>query len=170
MIIGLPDSISSLKCMKPRSYLSSGIPCKYTTPLQGLAETVSSTYQLGCNVACAEPDLGSAAALAATADAVVLVMGADQSIEQENLDRLDLYLPGKQQELVTQVAKAAKGPVVLVIMSGGGFDITFAKNDEKITSILWVGYPGQAGGLAIADVIFGRHNPSKTLFSTLNRF
>ncbi|XP_010491610.1 PREDICTED: beta-D-xylosidase 3-like isoform X1 [Camelina sativa] len=141
-----------------------GDPCKYTTPFQGLAETVSSTYQPGCsNVACKEPDIDSAAALAASADAVVLVMGEDQTIEQETLDRVDLYLPGKQQELVTQVAKAAKGPVVLVIMSGGGFDITFAKNDEKITSIMWVGYPGEAGGLAIADVIFGRHNPSGSL-------
>ncbi|XP_010422951.1 PREDICTED: beta-D-xylosidase 3 isoform X2 [Camelina sativa] len=141
-----------------------GDPCKYTTPFQGLSETVSSTYQPGCsNVACKEPDIGSAAALAASADAVVLVMGEDQTIEQENLDRVDLYLPGKQPELVTQVAKAAKGPVVLVIMSGGGFDITFAKNDEKITSIMWVGYPGEAGGLAIADVIFGRHNPSGSL-------
>ncbi|XP_010452969.1 PREDICTED: beta-D-xylosidase 3-like [Camelina sativa] len=141
-----------------------GDPCKYTTPLQGLAETVTSTYQPGCsNVACKEPDIGSAAALAASSDAVVLVMGEDQTIEQEDLDRVDLYLPGKQPELVTQVAKAAKGPVVLVIMSGGGFDITFAKNDEKITSIMWVGYPGEAGGLAIADVIFGRHNPSGSL-------
>ncbi|CAH8270598.1 unnamed protein product [Arabidopsis lyrata] len=165
-----PSAIKTLAVIGPNANATetmignyNGIPCKYTTPLQGLAETVSSTYQLGCNVACAEPDLGSAAALAASADAVVLVMGADQSIEQENLDRLDLYLPGKQQELVTQVAKVAKGPVVLVIMSGGAFDITFAKNEEKITGIMWVGYPGEAGGLAIADVIFGRHNPSGNL-------
>ncbi|ESQ40908.1 hypothetical protein EUTSA_v10012739mg [Eutrema salsugineum] len=141
-----------------------GIPCKYTTPLQGLAETISSRYEPGCsNVACAEADLDSAMALAASSDAVVLVMGENLSIEQESLDRVDLFLPGKQQELLTQVAKVAKGPVVLVIMSGGGFDITFAKNDDKITSILWVGYPGEAGGLAIADVIFGRHNPSGQL-------
>ncbi|PQM39647.1 hypothetical protein Pyn_29493 [Prunus yedoensis var. nudiflora] len=48
-------------------------------------------------------------------------------------------------------------------MSGGGFDISFAKNDSKITSILWVGYPGEAGGAAIADVIFGLYNPSGRL-------
>jgi len=161
---------SSLKCVKLRLYLYSGVPCKYTTPLQGLAETVSSTYQLGCNVACVDADIGSAVDLAASADAVVLVVGADQSIEREGHDRVDLYLPGKQQELVTRVAMAARGPVVLVIMSGGGFDITFAKNDKKITSIMWVGYPAEAGGLAIADVIFGRHNPSNTLFYRFNRF
>ena len=149
----------------------SGVACKYTTPLQGLERTVLTTkYHRGCfNVTCTEADLDSAKTLAASADATVLVMGADQTIEKETLDRIDLNLPGKQQELVTQVAKAARGPVVLVIMSGGGFDITFAKNDEKITSIMWVGYPGEAGGIAIADVIFGRHNPSKTLFSDLNQ-
>ncbi|KAF3522079.1 hypothetical protein F2Q69_00050918 [Brassica cretica] len=142
---------------------SNGVPCKYTTPLQGLVETVSATYQRGCpNVACTEADIDSATSLAASADAVVLVMGTDLSIEREDHDRLDLLLPGKQQQLVTEVAKAAKGPVVLVIMSGGGLDVTFAKND-KITSIMWVGFPGQAGGLAIADVIFGRHNPSGKL-------
>ncbi|CAH8321266.1 unnamed protein product [Eruca vesicaria subsp. sativa] len=141
-----------------------GEPCKYTTPLQGLTQTVSATYSPGCSkVACTEADINSATALAASADAVVLVMGLDQTIEREDLDRVNLNLPGKQQELVTEVARAAKGPVVLVIMSGGGFDITFAKNDEKITSIMWVGYPGEAGGLAIADVIFGRHNPSGRL-------
>ena len=101
--------------------------------------------------------------MAAAADATVLVMGADQSIEAESRDRIDLTLPGQQQLLITQVAKASKGPVVLVIMSGGGFDITFAKNDDKITSILWVGYPGEAGGAAIADIIFGHYNPSKYL-------
>jgi hypothetical protein len=46
-------------------------------------------------------------------------------------------------------------------MSGGPIDVTFAKNDPKISAILWVGYPGQSGGTAIADIIFGRTNPGK---------
>ncbi|KAF8047025.1 hypothetical protein N665_3253s0002 [Sinapis alba] len=166
-----PSAIKTLAVIGPNADVTEtmlgnyyGIPCKYTTPLQGLKQMVSATYQQGCsNVACTEADINSATALAASADAVVLVMGINQSIEEEDLDRVHLNLPGKQQELVSEVAKAAKGPVVLVIMSGGGFDITFAKKDEKITSIMWVGYPGEAGGLAIADVIFGRHNPSGRL-------
>lgn len=141
-----------------------GIPCKYTTPLQGLAALVSTTYQPGCsNVQCSTAQVDEATKIAASADATVLVMGADQSIEAESRDRTDLLLPGQQQLLITQVAKAAKGPVILIIMSGGGFDISFAKNDDKITSILWVGYPGEAGGAAIADVCFGLYNPSKSL-------
>ncbi|KAH7518533.1 hypothetical protein FEM48_Zijuj09G0181700 [Ziziphus jujuba var. spinosa] len=141
-----------------------GTPCKYTTPLQGLAALVSTTYQPGCaNVACGTAQVDDAKKIAASADATVLVVGADQSIEAESRDRIDITLPGQQSLLVTEVAKASKGPVILVIMSGGGFDITFAKNDDKITSILWVGYPGEAGGAAIADVIFGLYNPSGRL-------
>ncbi|XP_031254744.1 beta-D-xylosidase 4-like [Pistacia vera] len=141
-----------------------GTPCKYTTPLQGLAALVSTTYQPGCsNVQCSTAQVDEATKIAALADATVLVMGADQSIEAESRDRTDLLLPGQQQLLITQVAKAAKGAVILIIMSGGGFDISFAKNDDKITSILWVGYPGEAGGAAIADVCFGLYNPSGRL-------
>ncbi|KAG2300685.1 hypothetical protein Bca52824_037157 [Brassica carinata] len=166
-----PSVIKTLAVIGPNANVTDtmignyhGVPCKYTTPLQGLVETVSATYQLGCpNVACTEADIDSATSLAASADAVVLVMGTDLSIEREDHDRVDLLLPGKQQQLVTEVAKVAKGPVVLVIMSGGGLDITFAKNDQKIASIMWVGFPGQAGGLAIADIIFGRYNPSGNL-------
>jgi len=46
-----------------------------------------------------------------------------------------------------------------VILSGGPVDISSAKYNEKIGSILWAGYPGQAGGTAIAEIIFGDHNP-----------
>lgn len=102
---------------------------------------------------------GDAEGAASQADATVLVMGLDQSIEAETLDRDGLLLPGLQQELVSRVAKASKGPVVLVLMCGGPVDVSFAKNDPKISAILWVGYPGQAGGAALAEVLFGATNP-----------
>lgn len=124
---------------------------------------MSTSYQPGCaNVACSSAQLDEAKKIAASADATVLVVGSDQSIEAESRDRVDLNLPGQQPLLITEVAKASKGPVILVIMTGGGMDITFAKNDDKITSILWVGFPGEAGGAAIADVIFGSFNPSRS--------
>ncbi|CAN6478262.1 unnamed protein product [Victoria cruziana] len=143
-----------------------GVPCKYVTPLQGLSAYTSTVYQPGCLSAwCApnnfQPD--AAVKAASAADATVLVIGADQSVEAESRDRVDLTLPGQQQQLVLQVADASKGPVILVIMSGGPFDISFAKASDKISSILWVGYPGEKGGTAIADVIFGTYNPSGRL-------
>lgn len=95
-------------------------------------------------------------------------MGLDQSIEAEARDRASLLLPGRQQELVSKVAMASSGPTILVLMSGGSIDVSFAKNDPRIGAILWVGYPGQAGGTAIADVLFGAHNPGNG--STISLF
>lgn len=168
-----PKSIESMAVIGPNANAAAtmignyeGTPCKYTTPLQGLTGVVSTVYQPGCtNVGCTGDSLrlDEAKAAAAEADATVLVVGADQSIERESLDRTDLLLPGQQPTLVTEVAKAAKGKVILVIMSGGPFDISFAKEDDRISSILWVGYPGEAGGAALADIIFGFYNPSGRL-------
>lgn len=60
---------------------------------------------------------------------------------------------------------AAGRPLVLVILSGGPLDVSFAKEDPRIQSIVWAGYPGMAGGQAIADVIFGLINPGLCEFS-----
>ncbi|GFY90052.1 glycosyl hydrolase family protein [Actinidia rufa] len=139
-----------------------GVPCRYTTPLQGLQKYVPTvTYEVGCaNVGCGdERGIGAAVKAAAAADAVVVVVGLDQSIEREGLDRVNLTLPGFQERLVMEVANATNGNVIVVIMSAGPIDVSFAKNNSKIGAILWVGYPGQAGGDAIAQVIFGDYNP-----------
>ncbi|KAF9611123.1 hypothetical protein IFM89_027067, partial [Coptis chinensis] len=166
-----PTTIKSLAVIGPNANVTKtmignyeGTPCKYTTPLQGLTAAVPTLYSPGCpNVACTSPQLDDAKKFAAQADATILIVGADQSIERESFDRIDLLLPGQQTTLITQVANASRGPVILIIMSGGGFDISFAKINPKITSILWVGYPGEAGGGAIADVLFGCFNPSGRL-------
>ncbi|KAK7392248.1 hypothetical protein VNO78_20680 [Psophocarpus tetragonolobus] len=138
-----------------------GIACGYTSPLQGIGRYTKTIHELGCaNVACTDQkQFGRAINAAHQADATVLVMGLDQSIEAETVDRAGLLLPGRQQDLVSKVAAASKGPTILVIMSGGPVDITFAKNDPRIQGILWAGYPGQAGGAAIADILFGTANP-----------
>lgn len=140
-----------------------GVPCRYTSPLQGIARYVKTSHNIGCrNVKCAETELfGRAARVARHTDATILVMGLDQTIEAEARDRESLLLPGHQTDLVLQVARASRGPVVLVLMSGGPVDLSFAKNEPKVAGILWAGYPGQAGGAAIADVIFGASNPGK---------
>eukprot|EP00257_Ricinus_communis_P020591 XP_015579855.1 probable beta-D-xylosidase 5 isoform X2 [Ricinus communis] len=140
-----------------------GIPCKYTTPLQGLQKYVSTvTYAAGCkSVSCSDDTLIDAATqAAAAADAVVLLVGLDQSIEREGLDRENLTLPGFQEKLVVDVVNATNGTVVLVVMSSSPIDVSFAVNKSKIKGILWVGYPGQAGGDAVAQVMFGDYNPA----------
>ena len=136
---------------------------------------MATVYQPGCtNVGCSgnSLQLDAAKKAAASADVTVLIVGADQSIERESLDRTSLLLPGQQPQLVSAVANASSGPCILVIMSGGPFDISFAKSSDKIAAILWVGYPGEAGGAAIADVLFGYHNPSnrRTALATESPF
>ena len=135
--------------------------------MEGIGKYVRTVHQPGCDdVACrGNQPIDAAIAAARESDAAILVMGLDQSQEAEMRDRVDLLLPGRQQELVSKVADSSKGPVILVLMSGGPLDISFAKNNPKIAAILWAGYPGQAGGAAIADVIFGAHNPGYFLFS-----
>lgn len=142
-----------------------GVACGYTSPLQGIERYAKTIHQLGCaNVACADDkQFGGALNAARQADATVLVMGLDQSIEAETVDRASLLLSGHQQDLVSKVAAASKGPTILVLMSGGPIDITFAKNDPRVAAILWAGYPGQAGGAAIADILFGSANPGLSL-------
>ena len=126
-------------------------------------------YKPGCYDAACEghyPHLILAARIAAAeADAVVLVVGLSQGQEKEGHDRTSLLLPGHQGALVSAVVEAAAGrPVVLVILSGGPLDVSFANDDPHIQSIIWAGYPGQAGGQAIADVIFGLVNPGLCKF------
>ncbi|KAA8545777.1 hypothetical protein F0562_020772 [Nyssa sinensis] len=139
-----------------------GVPCRYTSPLQGLQKYVPTvTYEPGCsNVGCSDASqIEAAVKAAAAADAVVLVVGLDQSIEREGVDRVNLTLPGFQEKLVMDVANATNRSIVLVIMSASPIDVSFAKKNSKIGGVLWVGYPGQAGGDAIAQVIFGDYNP-----------
>ncbi|KAM7514593.1 hypothetical protein LguiA_004176 [Lonicera macranthoides] len=142
-----------------------GPPCKSITPLLALqGYTKNAVYHKGCNaVNCTSASINEAVAVAREAEYVVMFMGLDQSQEREDHDRVDLVLPGKQQSLIESVAKVARKPVVLVMICGGPVDISFAKSNPKIGSILWAGYPGEAGGIAIAEIIFGDHNPGGKL-------
>ncbi|CAM6089051.1 unnamed protein product [Calypogeia fissa] len=148
-----------------------GDPCEYVTPLQGLKDFLpgaSIQYVSGCSETACESanfiaDTVEARSAAATSDATIMVMGLGQIQETEAVDRTTLVLPGQQQELIMSVAANAKGPVVLIVMSGGPVDITFARDTETIGAIFWVGYPGQAGGQALAQIIFGDRNPGGKL-------
>ncbi|VFQ91405.1 unnamed protein product [Cuscuta campestris] len=167
----LATSIKSLGVIGPNANATksmlgdyAGIPCRYTSPLQGLTRFVPTVYTPGCkDVYCETPSINEAKKITSSVDAVVLIMGSDFLIENEGLDRINITLPGKQSTLVSEVSKVSKGPVILVILSGGGMDVSFAIDNPAITSILWAGFPGESGGIAIAEVIFGSHNPSGKL-------
>ncbi|KAG1326113.1 beta-xylosidase/alpha-L-arabinofuranosidase 1-like [Cocos nucifera] len=142
-----------------------GVPCRYTSPFDAITREVKVNYKHGCsNVACSSQDgIILAVKAAKTANATIIIAGLDLGVEAESLDRSNLLLPGFQTKLINDVADASKGPVVLVILSGGGVDISFAQNHPKIGAIIWAGYPGEEGGQAISDVIFGHYNPGGRL-------
>lgn len=78
----------------------------------------------------------------------------------EGFDRATLELLGKQQELLEAVA-ATGTPVVLVLVQGRPLDISWAS--DNIPAIINAWYPGEQGGYAIADVLFGDYNPAGRL-------
>lgn len=179
-LLPLSKKISSLAVIGPNAddaYLLlgnyEGPPCKSISVLKALQSynIRNTVFHRGCNAAnCTQADISDAVNTAKNADYVVLVMGLDQKQEREDHDRDDLSLPGQQESLISAVAKAAKRPVVLVLLCGGPVDVSFAKYDTKIGSILWGGYPGEAGGIALAQIIFGDHNPGENSPSNIINF
>ncbi|WP_431836644.1 glycoside hydrolase family 3 N-terminal domain-containing protein [Cellulomonas sp. Y8] len=85
----------------------------------------------------------------------------------EGVDRADVTLPGGQDELVAALRRVAPCPVVAVVVAGRPHVLTevLAHTD----AVLWAGYPGPAGGPAVADVLLGRTEPSGRLPMTLPR-
>nr|XP_011460171.1 PREDICTED: beta-xylosidase/alpha-L-arabinofuranosidase 1-like [Fragaria vesca subsp. vesca] len=142
-----------------------GIPCKFVSPLDAFSNYGEVRYEMGCDgVKCVNESLIFPAMQAAKeADVTIIFAGLDLSVEAESLDRTDLLLPGYQTQFINQVAQVSKGPAILVLMSAGGVDISFAKKNDNIKAILWAGYPGEQGGRAIADVVFGNYNPGGRL-------
>jgi beta-glucosidase len=80
--------------------------------------------------------------------------------EGEFRDRAFLRLPGHQEELIGQVAALGK-PVIVALV--GGSAITMSEWLDRVDAVVHVWYPGEEGGHAVADVIFGDHNPSGRL-------
>jgi len=79
----------------------------------------------------------------------------------------NLTLMGAQHKLIAVVAAASPKPIVVVIISGGGIDLSDALANPKVGAIIWAGYPGQSGGRAIAETIYGDNNPGGRLPATV---
>ena len=106
-----------------------------------------------------------AKAVASHADAVVLAVGFDPSLEGESADRMFALPPG-QDELIQQIAAINKNTVV-VVTSGGGVDMTAWV--DRVPALFQAWYPGQEGGTALAQLIFGEASPSGKLPVTFER-
>jgi beta-glucosidase len=103
--------------------------------------------------------------LAAKVDAVILCVGFDPSTESEGSDRT-FSLPGGQDELIRQIASVNKH-VIVVLTAGGNVDMT--SWIDRVPSILHAWYPGQEGGRALSQLLFGDFSPSGKLPASFER-
>ncbi|RRN55654.1 glycoside hydrolase family 3 protein [Pseudoxanthomonas sp. SGNA-20] len=118
----------------------------------------------------AQPPFEQALEAARSADAVVFVGGLTGDVEGEEMkvdypgfaggDRTDIRLPSTQQKLLEALHATGK-PVVAVLTTGSALGIDWAK--QNLPAILLAWYPGQRGGNAVADVLFGDYNPAGRL-------
>jgi beta-glucosidase len=169
-----------------------GIPKDPITPLRGIREAVDTgtrvLYARGSDLAPGTPPVGAGAPASADtleaeavqaaqqADAVVLVLGLTARLEGEEMpievpgfkggDRTSIDLPAPQQRLLERVVAVGK-PTVLVLLNGSALAVNWAQ--DHVPAILEAWYPGQAGGAAIADVLFGDYNPGGRLPVTFYR-
>ncbi len=159
-----------------------GTPSQCTTILAGIRHSISAGtklwYAQGCPVTSkkllgiSQPDthgFSEAVSAAERADAVILAMGNSPALEGEEGevadsdgggDRATLDLPEVQQNLMELIYATGK-PIVLVLT--GGSAITFNWAAEHIPAIIMAWYPGEEGGRAVADVLFGDYNPAGRL-------
>jgi len=104
--------------------------------------------------------INEAAKIAGAADMVILCLGTNLDVANEAADRTDLELPGNQLKLAKRVFDA-NPRTVAVLINGMPLDVEWL--DQNFPAILEAWYPGQAGGTAIAEVLFGEYNPGGKL-------
>ncbi|HUQ81504.1 MAG TPA: glycoside hydrolase family 3 C-terminal domain-containing protein, partial [Gemmatimonadaceae bacterium] len=100
--------------------------------------------------------IDSAVAIARRSDVAVVVAGIE---EGEFRDRASLALPGHQEELIRAVAATGK-PTVVTLVGGSAITMPWL---EDVGAVIDVWYPGEVGGTAVADVLFGDANPAGRL-------
>ncbi|KAB2575874.1 Glycoside hydrolase family 3 [Lasiodiplodia theobromae] len=141
-----------------------GIPPYLHSPLYA-------AQQLGVTVNYAEgasqgnpttDDWGAEYEAAAKSDVIIVVGGIDNDVESEELDRVAIAWSGPQLDMITQLATYGK-PVIVVQMGAGQLDSTPLVANANVSALLWAGYPGQDGGVALFDVITGAVAPAGRL-------
>ena len=165
-----------------------GTPAHPVTILQGIRTAAGAGIEVvaatGCPLAlhpdetlgADAPEFQQAVALGRSADAIIYVGGLDSNLEAEERavnyvgfdggDRTRVELPEVQAALL-QALQATGKPVILVICSGSAVAAPWAA--EHLPALVQAWYPGEAGGTAVADVLFGDFDPGGRLPVTIYR-
>jgi beta-glucosidase len=135
----------------------------------------AAVLQLGWMLNNVDPAV-EAVALARESDQIIAVMGISPLLEGEEMsvsfkgfaggDRTDITLPGPQRKLLDSLVSLGK-PIVLVLTNGSALALPW--ESEHIGGILEAWYPGEEGGRAVADILFGDYNPAGKLPVTFYR-
>jgi len=166
--------------LQPGDYTPKLQPGQLKSVLTGIKDAVGRQtkvlYEQGCDFTSADAtNIAKAVKTASQSDVVVMVLGDCSTSEAtndvkktsgENNDWVTLILPGKQQELLEAVCATGK-PVILILQVGRPYDILKASEMCKAILVNWL--PGQEGGPATADVLFGDYNPAGRLPMTFPR-
>ena len=105
-------------------------------------------------------DKQEALTMAKQADVIIAAMGENVMLCGENRDRKSLRLPGQQEQYVEELIKTGK-PVVLVLFGGRAQVVSGLA--EKCAAVIQAWYPGEEGGRAVADILYGKVSPSAKL-------
>jgi beta-glucosidase len=131
--------------------------------LELVARNDDPQMRLAAELRCAPPEapdaFDRAVVAAAAAEVAVVVVGLDNDWETEGRDRTSLALPGRQVELIEAVA-AVQPATVVAVVAGSPVDLSWA---ASVPGLLWCWLPGQEGGRAVADVLFGDADPGGRL-------
>lgn len=103
---------------------------------------------------------GEAGAVVKSCDLTIAVLGINKSIEREGQDRNDITLPKDQEEFIREIYKINPNTIV-VLVAGSSLAINWI--DEHVPAIVNAWYPGEQGGTAVAEVLFGDYNPAGRL-------
>ena len=106
--------------------------------------------------------------IAKKADKILMVLGEDYNMSGEAASRTNIKLPGIQTELIKNLRdELPNKEIILILMNGRPLDLTI--EDSLVDAILEIWYPGTSGGLGVADILFGKYNPSAKLPITFPR-
>lgn len=145
--------------------LQQGETCTLTVEFTGGSDRPFGVARLGAVPPLPENAMELAAAAAREADVALVCVGLNEDWESEGYDRMHMDLPGAQNELVSAVA-ASNPNTIAVVNAGAPVTMPWI---EDVAAVLYVWYPGQEFGNALADVLLGTANPAGRLPVTLPR-